>query len=140
MDWKILGPDVMDKDYVAWMCDQDAYACGGQKCSATSLLFVHENWEKAGILDKLKEQASKRSFDDLTISPVITWSNKRIQEHVDNCLKIPGAKLLFGGKAIDTKIPDCYGSYEPTAIVTIFLLKCSMFLWSSLLRLNTTIQ
>lgn len=29
-------------DYVAWVCDQDAYACSGQKCSAQSMLFMHE--------------------------------------------------------------------------------------------------
>lgn len=33
-DWKVLGPDVMDVDYVAYQADQDAYACTGQKCSA----------------------------------------------------------------------------------------------------------
>lgn len=25
-DWKLLGPDVKEVDYVAWVCDQDAYA------------------------------------------------------------------------------------------------------------------
>lgn len=40
-DWKVLGPDVSDIDYVAWQCDQDAYACSGQKCSAQSMLFAH---------------------------------------------------------------------------------------------------
>lgn len=35
-----------DADYVAWQCDQDAYACSGQKCSAQSMLFVHNNWAK----------------------------------------------------------------------------------------------
>ena len=30
------------EDYVAWVCDQDAYACSGQKCSAQSMLFMHE--------------------------------------------------------------------------------------------------
>lgn len=29
-DWKILGPDVFSEDYVAWQCDQDAYAASGQ--------------------------------------------------------------------------------------------------------------
>jgi 1-pyrroline-5-carboxylate dehydrogenase len=29
-------------DYIAWVCDQDAYACSGQKCSAQSILFMHE--------------------------------------------------------------------------------------------------
>lgn len=47
-DWKILGPDVHDFDYVAWQCDQDAYACSGQKCSAQSMLFMHNNWAEAG--------------------------------------------------------------------------------------------
>lgn len=47
-DWKVLGPDVSDLDYVAWQCDQDAYACSGQKCSAQSILFMHENWANAG--------------------------------------------------------------------------------------------
>ena len=47
-DWKVLGPDVSEVDYVAWQCDQDAYACSGQKCSAQSILFMHENWAAAG--------------------------------------------------------------------------------------------
>ena len=47
-DWKILGPDVQNVDYVAWQCDQDAYACSGQKCSAQSMLFMHKNWAQAG--------------------------------------------------------------------------------------------
>lgn len=33
-DWKILGPDVGDVEYVAWQSDQDAFAYSGQKCSA----------------------------------------------------------------------------------------------------------
>ena len=49
-DWKILGPDVSDEAYVAWQCDQDAYACSGQKCSAQSVLFMHSNWAQAGAL------------------------------------------------------------------------------------------
>jgi len=64
MDWKILGPDVQDEDFVAYTCDQDAYACGGQKCSATSMMFAHENWVKAGIFDKMATQAAKRSLSD----------------------------------------------------------------------------
>lgn len=33
-DWKVTGPDVSEIDYVAYMIDHDAYAFGGQKCSA----------------------------------------------------------------------------------------------------------
>jgi hypothetical protein len=29
-------------DYISWVCDQDAYACSGQKCSAQSMLFMHK--------------------------------------------------------------------------------------------------
>ena len=47
-DWKILGPDVTEFDYVAWQCDQDAYAATGQKCSAQSILFQHSNWVGQG--------------------------------------------------------------------------------------------
>ncbi len=42
--------------------------CSGQKCSAQSILFVHENWSKSGILDKLKTLASQRTLKDLTVS------------------------------------------------------------------------
>lgn len=40
-------------------CDQDAYACTGQKCSAQSMLFVHSNWAATGLYDKLKQLASR---------------------------------------------------------------------------------
>jgi 1-pyrroline-5-carboxylate dehydrogenase len=46
------GPDVLDEAYVAWQSDQDAYAFSGQKCSAQSILFIHENWMEAGIIDR----------------------------------------------------------------------------------------
>ncbi|KAF0712207.1 hypothetical protein AaE_012086, partial [Aphanomyces astaci] len=88
-DWKILGPDVSDVDYVAWVSDQDAYACSGQKCSAQSILFYHKNWlvhfsAKAGIEDKLKTLAARRQLDDLTIGPVLTVTTKRMLDHVDD--------------------------------------------------------
>jgi len=116
-DWKILGPDPVDVDYVVWQADQDAYAFGGQKCSAQSLLFVHENWAKAGVVEKLAEAASKRSLEDMTAVPILTWSTPKILEHVEACLKIPGASLAFGGKPLTGhRIPECYGAVEPTAV------------------------
>ena len=59
-DWKVLGPDARAADlpYIAWQCDQDAYACSGQKCSAQSILFAHTNWVKLGVFDRMKELAS----------------------------------------------------------------------------------
>jgi len=116
-DWKVLGADVDDVDYVAWQADQDAYAFSGQKCSAQSMLFVHENWNKAGIVEKLADLASKRNLDDLTIGPVMTWTTQRFLDHVEACLKIPGAKLAFGGKPLEGhSIPERYGAVQPTAV------------------------
>ena len=116
-DWKVLGPDVGEVEYVTWQADQDAYAFSGQKCSAQSMLIAHENWMQAGIVDKLRERASKRSLEDLTIGPILSWDTPRIMKHIDACLTIPGAKLEFGGKALSGhSIPECYGAVEPTAV------------------------
>lgn len=116
-DWKILGPDPADVDYVVWQADQDAYAFSGQKCSAQSMLFVHENWDKVGVVEKLAEAANKRNLDDLTIGPVLTWTTKSILEHTAACMKIPGASLAFGGKPLEGhRIPEQYGAVQPTAV------------------------
>ncbi|MBA0678318.1 hypothetical protein Goshw_028543 [Gossypium schwendimanii] len=86
-DWKILGPDVEEVDYVAWVCDQDAYACSGQKCSAQSILFMHEVTTEAML------------------------------EHKKKLLQISGSKLLFGGEPLEYhSIPAIYGAIKPTAI------------------------
>jgi len=116
-DWKILGPDVHDIDFVAYTSDQDAYAYSGQKCSAQSALFIHKNWTKAGFLNKIKHLAERRKIDDLTIGPILTVTNERFLNHVNALLKIPGTELLFGGKLQENvKIPSCYGSFLPTAV------------------------
>lgn len=123
-DWKILGPDVAELEYVAWQCDQDAYAFSGQKCSAQSILFAHTNWIDAGILEKLEARSKMRSLTEYTHSPVLTATNATIAAHQNNLLdQIPGSKLLFGGSPLDEgdggedhNIPPCYGSYQPTAV------------------------
>ncbi|ESQ31669.1 hypothetical protein EUTSA_v10003935mg [Eutrema salsugineum] len=116
-DWKVLGPDVQEVDYVAWVCDQDAYACSGQKCSAQSMLFMHENWSKTPLVSKLKELAARRKLEDLTIGPVLTFTTEAMLEHMENLLQIPGSKLLFGGKPLKNhSIPSIYGALEPTAV------------------------
>lgn len=110
-DWKILGPDVQNEDYVAWVCDQDAYACSGQKCSAQSILFMHENWANQNFLERLKKLASKRKLEDLTVGPVLTVTTERMLDHVKNLLAIPGARVEFGGKPLTNHtIPDVYGA------------------------------
>ena len=116
-DWKILGPDVQDFDYVAWQCDQDAYACSGQKCSAQSILFMHDNWVESGIEDALKKRAVTRNLQDLTIGPVLTWTTEAILDHTQRLLSIPGARVAFGGRPLaDHTIPKVYGAIEPTAV------------------------
>ncbi|KAG7019859.1 putative aldehyde dehydrogenase [Cucurbita argyrosperma subsp. argyrosperma] len=116
-DWKVLGPDVREEDYVAWVCDQDAYACSGQKCSAQSILFMHENWSKTSLISKIKDLAERRNLTDLTIGPVLTLTNEMMLDHMNKLLKIPGAKLLFGGEPLKNhSIPAIYGAMKPTAV------------------------
>ncbi len=118
-DWKILGADCKDAwvPYVSWQSDQDAYAASGQKCSAQSILFAHENWVKAGLLEQLKNLAGRRRLADLTVGPVLSWTTEEMLEHIVNLLRIPGAKLLFGGKPlVGHTIPKKYGAIEPTAL------------------------
>ncbi|KAL3639622.1 hypothetical protein CASFOL_017529 [Castilleja foliolosa] len=116
-DWKILGPDVHEEDYVAWVCDQDAYACSGQKCSAQSLLFMHENWSRSSLVHKLTGLAAKRKLDDLTIGPVLTVTTEAMLDHMRKLLEIKGSKLLFGGEALQNhSIPTVYGAIKPTAV------------------------
>ena len=117
-DWKVIGPDYDPAllDYVAWQCDEDAYNAAGQKCSAQSIVLAHDNWIDA-LVPKLGELAARRSLDDLTIGPVLTWTNEQMKAHIDAILAVPGAELLFGGKPLEGHtIPDCYGAMEATAI------------------------
>ena len=121
LDWKMLGPDVENVEYVAHMIDHDAYALSGQKCSAQSLLFVHKNWLKSevNLYRLVEEKTKKRNFlSDMTISPLLSWSNKEIISHINLVLEIKGSRLLWGGKPCKEKnsVPECYGLFEPTAI------------------------
>jgi len=116
-DWKILGPDVSNVDYVAWQCDMDAYASSGQKCSAESILFMHHNWTKTNLLDTLKNLAARRKLEDLTVGPILSHTTEYMMDHISSLLKINGAKVLFGGKPLDNHtIPPAYGAIEPTAV------------------------
>eukprot|EP00124_Ichthyophonus_hoferi_P004688 Ihof_evm2s549 gene=Ihof_evmTU2s549 len=116
-DWKILGPDVSNVEYVAWQCDQDAYANSGQKCSAQSILFAHKNWMATDLLDRMAHRASLRRLEDLTIAPILSHSTSEILDHMNALLKIKGAKVLFGGKPLTNhNIPTRYGAVEPTAV------------------------
>lgn len=116
-DWKIIGPDVGDVDYVAWQCDQDAYAAFGQKCSAQSVVFIHENWHAAGLVEKMKALAERRNLADLTNGPILTVTTESFLQHTNALASIPGASILWGGKPLDNhKIPEKYGAVEPTAV------------------------
>lgn len=117
-DWKVIGPDFQAEwlDYVAWQADQDAYNATGQKCSAQSMLFVHRNWYDA-LIPKLGQLAARRTLDDLTLGPVLSWTTERMLAHVRATSNIKGARLLFGGKALTGhRIPGQYGAIEPTAV------------------------
>uniref|UniRef100_A0A6T6Y3B1 Aldehyde dehydrogenase domain-containing protein n=1 Tax=Hemiselmis tepida TaxID=464990 RepID=A0A6T6Y3B1_9CRYP len=121
-DWKVLGPDVPQGglyDMVAYQCDQDAYACSGQKCSAMSILFMHDNWANSGLLTRLSAMAGTRSLGDLTVGPTLSVPPHEIKAHLQSLLSLPGSRLLWGGEDIEGgnhTIPDCYGAMQPTAV------------------------
>ncbi len=117
-NWKILGSDVcqMNLDYVAYQSDQDAYALSGQKCAAQSLLVAHRNLAKSDLYAKIKAQAARRNLADLSIGPLLSITNKEIEEHRDFVLSLQGTEVLFGGHPLKNhKIPSCFGAWEPTA-------------------------
>jgi 1-pyrroline-5-carboxylate dehydrogenase len=61
--------------------------------------------------------AARRKLADLTIGPVLSWTNEQIKAHVDAVLAIPSSRLLFGGQALEGhSIPECYGAFQPTAV------------------------
>jgi 1-pyrroline-5-carboxylate dehydrogenase len=121
-DWKIMGPDVPQKwdeiNYIAWKADQDAYAFSGQKCSAQSIMFMHNNWfQNTEFIELIKERAATRNLGNLTIGPVLSVDNNQIQGHINSLLELDGAEVLFGGQPLTNhSIPECYGSFEPTAV------------------------
>jgi len=120
-DWKVLGPDVGNMEYVAWQSDLDSFGYSGQKCSAQSMLFAHENWVRAGIFQKMEQMAARRNLAELTIGPVLTHTTEDILAHTEKLAQIPGAKVLFGGKELKNHtIPKKYGAVEPTCVFVPF--------------------
>jgi len=39
----------------------------------------------------LKALAARRKLEDLTVGPILTWTNDKINEHIKKLLEIPGA-------------------------------------------------
>jgi 1-pyrroline-5-carboxylate dehydrogenase len=117
-NWKITGPDVIDLDYVAYICDRDSFSLSGQKCSAQRILFTHENWVKQGLIEQFVNKAKERRFESLTIVPVFTWTNQKLNDQLNKLKSITGAKILAGGKPVSEKnnVPSTYGLFEPTII------------------------
>jgi 1-pyrroline-5-carboxylate dehydrogenase len=60
-------------------------------------MFVHSNWKKTDLYEQMKMQAKKRSLNDLTIGPVLSWDNERIRQHIEDVKSLEGAEILFGG-------------------------------------------
>ena len=67
------------------------------------MMFVHDNWAtpEVDIVGRIGKLAEQRNLEDLTCTPVLTWSTDKFLAHVDACMQIPGAELAFGGKALE---------------------------------------
>ena len=59
----------------------------------------------AGLEKKLAEIASKRSMEDLTVGPVLTWSTEAMLGHVDKLLNIPGTAPLSSQPPLPQELP-----------------------------------
>ena len=80
-------------------------------------MFAHDNWVKAGIEGKVAALAARRSLKDLTVCPILTVTTQRFLDHVAALLKLKGARVAFGGKALEGhSVPSCYGAFDPTAV------------------------
>jgi 1-pyrroline-5-carboxylate dehydrogenase len=112
-DWKIIGPKGnLNEKNIYDICTKDAYAFSGQKCSAQSLLIIHESWDLEKFKNNLKILA-----DEQIMGPVITLNSYQIISHVNKLLEIEGSKLWFGKKRLENgNIPYNLGYIEPTAV------------------------
>lgn len=45
----------------------------------------------------MEKQVAKRSLKDLTIGPVMTWTNEKIKAHIDAVMELTDARIMFGG-------------------------------------------
>ncbi len=48
-------------------------------------------WMKSGLIEKMKALAESRNLENLTVGPVLSWSNEKIKNHIDSILEIEGA-------------------------------------------------
>ena len=116
-DWKIIGPKdksiTKDEHQLIYeTCNNDAYSFSGQKCSAQSILFLHNSWDINKFRSSLKKLSKKK-----TMGPLISINNIDIKNQINNILNIKGAKLWFGNEIIDSKcVPSNFGLIKPTAI------------------------
>ena len=116
-DWKIIGkkdPEI-DPDLVYEISTKDAYSFSGQKCSAQSLLFIHDSWDLEHFKKNLKILAAKQKM-----GPILSLSSDEIINHVNSLLEIDGSKLWFGNKKIQDKnniyTLEYLGFIQPTAV------------------------
>ena len=61
--------------------------------------------------------ATRRKLDDLTLGPILNWTDSQIDAHIIALTSVDGAKLLFGGRHLTNhSIPECYGTLDATAV------------------------
>ena len=112
-DWKIIGPKKdLCFDTICKISTNDAYQFSGQKCSAQSMLFIHDSWNLKEFKTRLKKLANQ-----IEMGPVLSWTSDAMLNHVNEVLKIEGAELWFGNKKLKSNsIPENYGYIKPTAV------------------------
>lgn len=88
------------------MGDAQAHACSLQQAGAQHisplLKSESEGRPDAGIEERLKALAAKRKLSDLSVGPVLTWTNERMKAHMDRLLQIPGAPCRAPADMVNT--------------------------------------
>jgi 1-pyrroline-5-carboxylate dehydrogenase len=76
-DWKILGLDVQEVDYVEWVFHQDAYARSGQNYLHNQFYSCMRIGNSTNLEPKLKVLAKNRKLEYLSVNPILTLTIKK---------------------------------------------------------------
>lgn len=110
-NWKIVGRadqfDVDEKMQIINTAMKDMFDNSGQKCSAQSLMFMHESWRNVNVY---------HGASNIKTYPTLSVSNEQIDKHIDDLLKIGGKDLFRNQHDKDPLVPEQYGTYKPTLI------------------------
>ncbi len=95
-----LFPQYTDEvSKVAESIAKSAFGMNGQRCSSARLVYAHQSWIKAGLLDNIKNWPNANlKYDDMSLPVLMSWSNqsafsKMMEMHTDGINQNSGGKI-----------------------------------------------